>query len=46
MRSGAADEEIRTLVRGLWSGRVDRYSELRSAETAALPRAEMSYIGG
>ena len=26
--------------------RDDRYSELRTAETAALPKVEMSYIGG
>jgi hypothetical protein len=26
--------------------RSDRYSELRTAETAALPKVEMSYIGG
>jgi GTP 3',8-cyclase len=30
----------------VWRVRDDRYSELRTAETAALPKVEMSYIGG
>ena len=30
----------------LWGARVDRYSELRTAETAATRKVEMSYIGG
>jgi len=46
LRLGASDEELRDLLRGIWSGRTDRYSELRSAETAELPKIEMSYIGG
>ena len=46
LRAGASDEEIAGRVRALWSAREDRYSELRSAATTALPRAEMSYIGG
>jgi cyclic pyranopterin phosphate synthase len=46
LREGASDEELRELIRGVWSRRVDRYSELRTAETAALPKVEMSYIGG
>jgi cyclic pyranopterin phosphate synthase len=46
LRLGASDEELGDLLRGIWSGRTDRYSELRSAETAALPKVEMSYIGG
>jgi cyclic pyranopterin phosphate synthase len=46
LRLGASDEELGELLRGIWSGRTDRYSELRSAETAALPKVEMSYIGG
>jgi cyclic pyranopterin phosphate synthase len=35
-------------VRGLWSARADRYSELRAAHTddQRLPKVEMSYIGG
>jgi len=46
LRLGASDEELADLLRGIWGRREDRYSELRSAETAALPRVEMSYIGG
>ena len=46
LRLGASDEELAGLRRGIWSRRTDRYSELRSAETAALPKVEMSYIGG
>jgi cyclic pyranopterin phosphate synthase len=46
LRLGASDEELADLLRGIWGRREDRYSELRSAETAALPKVEMSYIGG
>jgi len=46
VRAGASDEELAATVRAAWTGRDDRYSELRSTETAALPRVEMSYIGG
>jgi GTP 3',8-cyclase len=46
IRSGAADSELRESIRGVWGARKDRYSELRSEATTALPRVEMSYIGG
>jgi cyclic pyranopterin phosphate synthase len=46
LRLGASDEELAELLRDVWGRRTDRYSELRSAETAALPKVEMSYIGG
>jgi GTP 3',8-cyclase len=46
LRLGASDEELADLLRGIWGRRTDRYSELRSAETASLPKVEMSYIGG
>jgi cyclic pyranopterin phosphate synthase len=46
LRSGATDAEVEDSVRGLWLTRDDRYSEERTAETAALPKVEMSYIGG
>ena len=46
LRAGADDAEIAAQVRAIWTVREDRYSELRSAATAELPRAEMSYIGG
>jgi len=46
LRSGATDDEIAETLRGIWSRRTDRYSELRTAETAAKGKVEMSYIGG
>ena len=46
LRDGASDAEISTAIREVWLGRDDRYSELRSSATAALPKIEMSYIGG
>ena len=46
LREGASDEELAETLRGVWSRRTDRYSELRTAETAALPKVEKSYIGG
>ncbi len=46
LRQGASDGELAEHIRTIWSGRTDRYSEIRSAETAGLPRIEMSYIGG
>ncbi|HEX9583789.1 MAG TPA: GTP 3',8-cyclase MoaA, partial [Gammaproteobacteria bacterium] len=33
-------------LQGIWNRRSDRYSEIRSSQTAALPKVEMSYIGG
>ncbi len=47
MRSGASDEEIRDRIIEIWQGRGDRYSDERTAETAAnRKKIEMSYIGG
>ena len=46
IRSGASDDELGEAVRGIWAGRADRYSDLRSAATAGLDKVEMSYIGG
>jgi cyclic pyranopterin phosphate synthase len=46
VRGGASDEELETALRTVWSGRTDRYSDLRSAATADLDKVEMSYIGG
>jgi cyclic pyranopterin phosphate synthase len=46
VRAGATDEELAAELRGLWSRRTDRYSELRTEKTADLPKVEMSYIGG
>jgi cyclic pyranopterin phosphate synthase len=46
LRLGATEEELVRQIRGIWGSRADRYSELRTAETASLPKVEMSYIGG
>ena len=46
VRSGAPDDEVADAVAALWRVRDDRYSEIRSSETAGLDRVEMSYIGG
>jgi cyclic pyranopterin phosphate synthase len=46
LRGGASDAEISDSVAGIWHIRADRYSELRTAETAKLRKIEMSYIGG
>ena len=46
LRSGASDDELTEAIADIWRARTDRYSELRSAATADLPKVEMSYIGG
>jgi len=46
LRSDASDEEIAALIAQVWGGRADRYSEIRTADTAPLRKVEMSYIGG
>jgi cyclic pyranopterin phosphate synthase len=46
LRGGASDTEIFDAIARIWRVRDDRYSEIRSAETVALPKVEMSYIGG
>jgi GTP 3',8-cyclase len=46
LRGGATDDDIRDSIAAVWRGRSDRYSELRTAATAKLPKVEMSYIGG
>jgi cyclic pyranopterin phosphate synthase len=56
LRSGATDEELNGVVAGVWRGRDDRYSEIRSLATLSpgradrslpqLERVEMSRIGG
>jgi cyclic pyranopterin phosphate synthase len=46
LRGGASDEELTAAIADIWRAREDRYSELRSAETADLPKVEMSFIGG
>ena len=46
LRSGADDNALAEALRVIWTGRSDRYSELRSLDTVDLPKVEMSFIGG
>ena len=47
LRDGAGDEALRDLLRDVWLGRADRYSEDRAARRQQSPRKiEMHYIGG
>ena len=50
MRSGCSDDDLGAFLANVWRARTDRYSELRSAQTAPVAggakRIEMSYIGG
>ena len=46
LRDGSSDDDIAALLAGLWQVRTDRYSEIRTADTAKLRKVEMSYIGG
>ena len=46
LRGGASDTEIAAVLRSVWSQRTDRYSEIRTEETAGRPKVEMSHIGG
>ena len=46
LREGASDDDISNAIGVIWRRRGDRYSELRTAETAGLQKVEMSYIGG
>jgi cyclic pyranopterin phosphate synthase len=46
LRGGASDEALRDAIAAVWRQRADRYSEIRTAETAKLRKVEMSYIGG
>ena len=51
MRSGATDAELAAIITKVWTGRNDRYSELRSSDTefendSDDSKVEMYYIGG
>ena len=46
VRSEATDAQIADSIAAIWTARDDRYSELRSEETAGLKKIEMSFIGG
>ena len=46
LRGGCTELELSGAVAHLWRARDDRYSELRTSQTAGLRKIEMSYIGG
>src|SRR5438067_6823771 len=46
LAGGASDDDIRGQIAAVWQRRADRYSEIRTSETAKLRKVEMSYIGG
>jgi cyclic pyranopterin phosphate synthase len=45
LRSDAPDD-LEETIRAVWTRRADRYSEIRTEDTSALRKVEMSYIGG
>ncbi len=46
LRGGHSDEALRHALAAIWQHREDRYSEIRTEETARQRKVEMSYIGG
>ncbi|HSH08557.1 MAG TPA: GTP 3',8-cyclase MoaA [Burkholderiales bacterium] len=46
IRGGASDEVLRDAIAAVWLPRGDRYSEIRTEQTAMQRKVEMSYIGG
>ncbi len=46
LREGASDQALYEAVSKVWTRRTDRYSEIRTGQTAQRPKIEMSYIGG
>ena len=46
VRGEATDDELRESIARVWRVRDDRYSDLRTAATADLPRVEMFAMGG
>jgi cyclic pyranopterin phosphate synthase len=46
MHSGKSDKQIAGAIGLIWNQREDRYSEIRTEETARSKKVEMSYIGG
>jgi cyclic pyranopterin phosphate synthase len=46
LRGGASDDVLRNEIAAVWQRRADRYSEIRTEETARARKVEMSYIGG
>jgi len=46
IRGGASDAVLRDAIAAAWLPRSDRYSEIRTEQTAQQRKVEMSYIGG
>jgi len=46
VRGGFSDTQLANAIAAVLAKRADRYSELRTANTARIPKVEMSYIGG
>ena len=46
LRNGTSDDETEAIISSIWAQRNDRYSEIRSPNTARVSKVEMSYIGG
>ena len=46
LRAGATDAELADLIGSVWTGRDDRYSELRSRGHREAPKVEMFALGG
>jgi cyclic pyranopterin phosphate synthase len=46
LRDGSPDAAIAERLGGIWRGRGDRYSEIRTLDTAPREHVEMSHIGG
>jgi len=46
LRDGSGDGAIGNAIAAIWRQRADRYSEIRTENTARVPKVEMSYIGG
>jgi cyclic pyranopterin phosphate synthase len=46
LRHGGSDAELVNEIAAVWRARGDRYSEIRTTETAKARKIEMSYIGG
>jgi cyclic pyranopterin phosphate synthase len=46
LRAGASDQELAETIGKAWTGREDRYSELRARQSEPGNKVEMYYIGG
>jgi cyclic pyranopterin phosphate synthase len=46
LRDGSDDAAVAAAVSAIWQSRDDRYSEIRTAESAKARKVEMSFIGG